>query len=294
MFSLQIVDTDAFLDMPVSSQVLYFHLAMRADDEGFVSSPKKVMRMLGSSEDDYKVLAAKKFIITFDSGICVIKHWLMHNTIRMDRFGGTTYLKEKEMLVIKGNKSYKLVDISHEIDGCQMVAKRLPQVKLSKDKLSKPKGSVGFEDFWNFYPKKVGKGAAEKSWEKLKPDLSVILVAIEQQKQSDQWKKDGGRYVPNPATWLNQKRWEDELDEAPAPDEDKEKAVDWLIEHQGRDARRVDRTRQSEALDKLVHMGVLPNETKRVLIEIESEEYWQSREEKPDFLTVVNKIQKRG
>lgn len=141
MFSLQIVDTDAFLDMPQSSQLLYFHLAMRADDEGFMSSPKRIMKMIGSSDDDLKVLTAKKFIINFESGVCVIKHWLIHNTIRMDRFGGTTHIKEKEQLLIKDNKAYKLVELQGENEmatirqpnGNQMV----PQVKLSKDKISK-------------------------------------------------------------------------------------------------------------------------------------------------------------
>lgn len=143
MFSLEIVDTDAFLDMPQSSQLLYFHLAMRADDEGFVSSPKRIMKMIGSGEDDLRVLMAKKFIIGFESGVCVIKHWLIHNTIRMDRFGGTTYIKEKAQLVVKDNKAYKLVGIPEHEEPLQI---RQPngnqlatQVKLSKDKLSKDK-----------------------------------------------------------------------------------------------------------------------------------------------------------
>ena len=95
MFSQQIVDSDAFLDMPQSSQLLYFHLAMRADDEGFVGNPKKIMRMIGSGDDDYKVLITKRFILTFESSVMVIKHWLIHNTIRMDRFNETAYKDEK-------------------------------------------------------------------------------------------------------------------------------------------------------------------------------------------------------
>ena len=144
MFSLSIVNTDAFIDMPASSQLLYFHLAMRADDEGFVGSPKLVMRILGSSQDDYKVLIAKKFIIQFESGVCVIKHWLIHNTVRMDRFGGTTYINEKEQLVIKDNKAYKLVNIEeNELattgipNGNHLATQvKLNEVKLSKDKLN--------------------------------------------------------------------------------------------------------------------------------------------------------------
>lgn len=106
MFSKQIIDSDAFLDMPASSQLLYFHLVMRADDEGFVGNPKKIMREVGIQGDDFKILIAKRFLITFESGVIVIKHWLIHNTIRMDRFAPTTYQTEKEMIAIKKNGAY--------------------------------------------------------------------------------------------------------------------------------------------------------------------------------------------
>lgn len=106
MFSKQIVQTDAFIDMPASSQLLYFHLAMDGDDDGFVSSPKKIMRMLGSSDDDYKILAAKRFIIPFENGICVIKHWLIHNYIRQDTYTETKYVEQKNLLELKDNGAY--------------------------------------------------------------------------------------------------------------------------------------------------------------------------------------------
>ena len=109
MFSKSIVQTDAFMDMPASSQLLYFHLVMEADDEGFVSSPKKIMRTVGSSDDDLRILIAKKFIIPFENSVCVIKHWLIHNTIRLDRYNPTSYQEEKKQLTIKENKSYTLV-----------------------------------------------------------------------------------------------------------------------------------------------------------------------------------------
>ncbi len=110
MFSLKIVDTDAFLDMPPTSQLLYFHLAMRADDDGFVSNPKKIMRTIGSNEDDIKVLLGKSFIIPFESGVCVIKHWRINNYIQADRYAPTNYLDEKKQLKIKENGSYTLKD----------------------------------------------------------------------------------------------------------------------------------------------------------------------------------------
>ena len=105
MFSSDIVSSDAFLDMPVSSQVLYFHLAMRSDDDGFVT-PKMVMRLIGSNEDDLKVLIAKRFILPFESGVVVIKHWLIHNLIRADLYKETLYKKEKAMLGLNENGSY--------------------------------------------------------------------------------------------------------------------------------------------------------------------------------------------
>jgi len=106
MFSKKIIDTDAFLDMPISSQLLYFHLGMNADDDGFVSSPKRISKMIGSNDDDLKVLSAKRFIITFKKGICVIKHWKIHNYIQSDRYTKTTYLKELESLKVTDNGSY--------------------------------------------------------------------------------------------------------------------------------------------------------------------------------------------
>ena len=106
MFTKKIIDSDAFLDMPLSTQALYFHLNMRADDDGFINNPKKIMRMIGASEDDLKVLISKRFIITFDSGIVVIKHWRMHNLLRKDRYTETQYIEEKNMLFLKENGVY--------------------------------------------------------------------------------------------------------------------------------------------------------------------------------------------
>jgi hypothetical protein len=108
MFTIKIVDSDAFLDMPLSTQCLYFHLNMRADDDGFVGNPKKIMRMIGASEDDFKILIAKKFILIFENNVVVIKHWWMHNTLSKDRYHETSYTDEKSLLKIKDNKSYTL------------------------------------------------------------------------------------------------------------------------------------------------------------------------------------------
>jgi len=136
MFSLDIVDSDAFLDMPITSQCLYFHLAMHADDEGFIGNPKRIMKMISVQEDDMKILKAKRFVLSFESGVIVIKHWLIHNTIRMDRFNPTTYQSEKKRLFLKENKAYTDMATSGKPLGNQMAT----QVKLSKVNLIK-KGS---------------------------------------------------------------------------------------------------------------------------------------------------------
>ena len=106
MFTQKIVDSDAFLDMPLSTQALYFHLNMRADDDGFVNNPKRIQRTIGASEDDLKLLFAKRFVIGFESGVIVIKHWRMHNTLRKDRYNPTQYQDELSTLEIKDNNAY--------------------------------------------------------------------------------------------------------------------------------------------------------------------------------------------
>lgn len=108
MFAKTIIDSDAFLDMPLSAQALYFHLSMRADDDGFLNNAKKIRKTIGASEDDLKLLVAKKFVITFDDGIIVIKHWRMNNYLRNDRYKPTVYQEEMAMLDLKDNGAYSL------------------------------------------------------------------------------------------------------------------------------------------------------------------------------------------
>lgn len=108
MFAKTIIDSDAFIDMPLSSQALYFHLSMRGDDDGFINNPKKIQRMIGASDDDFKMLVVKRFIIPFESGIVVIKHWKIHNYIRGDRKKDTVYPEEMSLLEEKENGAYTL------------------------------------------------------------------------------------------------------------------------------------------------------------------------------------------
>lgn len=106
MFTQKIIDSDPFLDMPLSTQALYFHLNMRADDDGFVNNPKRIQRTVGASEDDLKLLIAKRFLLCFENGVIVIKHWRMHNTLKSDRYRPTQYQEEFALLEVKDNKSY--------------------------------------------------------------------------------------------------------------------------------------------------------------------------------------------
>lgn len=129
MFAKTIIDSDAFIDMPVTARLLYYDLSMRADDDGFVNSPKKIMRMIGASQDDLSILIMRKFIIPFDSGIVVIKHWRIHNYIQKDRYKPTKYEEEMNQLVIKDNGAYTL-----DTDCIQDVYKLDTQVRLELGK----------------------------------------------------------------------------------------------------------------------------------------------------------------
>ena len=149
IFSKTIIDTDAFLEMPATTQNLYFHLNMHADDDGFIGNPKRIGRMIGASDDDFKILIAKKFIIVFESGVIVIKHWRIHNTLSKMRYKETSYLDEKSQLLIKENNAYSL-DEGKPLDDSRLVEMGKRQVRrtvdeqetnLSKDKLSKDKTS---------------------------------------------------------------------------------------------------------------------------------------------------------
>ena len=133
MFAKTIIDSDAFLDMTLSTQALYFHLSMRADDDGFINNPKKIQRMVGCSDDDLKLLIVKRFILPFDSGIVVIKHWKIHNYIRNDRYKPTVYEEEKSLLECKENGAYTLGIPS----GNHVVYQMDTQVRLGKESIVK-------------------------------------------------------------------------------------------------------------------------------------------------------------
>lgn len=142
MFSMDVVDTDKFLEMPTSTQALYFHLGMRADDDGFVSSPKKIMSMAGCNSDDIKLLITKGYIIPFENGVIVIKHWRMNNTLKSDRYNPTTYQEQLALLDLKINKVYTEKDdqpLGNHLETTwnQTGTKLEPQYSIDKNRIDK-------------------------------------------------------------------------------------------------------------------------------------------------------------
>ena len=185
MFSLDVVDTDSFLDMPLTAQTLYFHLGMRADDDGFIGNPKRIQRMIGCNDDDLRLLLAKGFVIPFDSGVCVIRHWKTHNYIRTDRYKETIHTTEKNMLSVMKNGEYSLLDTVGIPNVNQETYQMETQVRIGKDNilLCSPDGereskkpeketevpeektvleqdTEDFEIIYKVYPKKRGKSKA--------------------------------------------------------------------------------------------------------------------------------------
>ena len=135
MFSRDIVCSDRFLDMPRSAQALYFQYGLEADDDGFVSAPKKIIRLTNASEDDLKILIAKKFVLPFESGVVVIRDWKINNYLRKDRYTPTRFKEELEQLTLV-NDHYEIQTSPLGIpDGNQVVDMVDTQVRLGKDRL---------------------------------------------------------------------------------------------------------------------------------------------------------------
>lgn len=147
MFTKKITESDAFLEMPASSQMLYFHFCMNADDDGFVNNPKKIQRMCNATDDDFKLLLAKSFVILFETGIIVIKHWRMHNYIQSDRYTPSGYIEEKTMIGLKSNGAYTLNEekmVTKELTTSKRKAKSMKPNKFSKGMMT---GDVDVEKF---------------------------------------------------------------------------------------------------------------------------------------------------
>ena len=214
MFAKTIIDSDAFIEMPMSARLLYYDLSMRADDDGFVNSPRKIMRMIGASNDDMNILIARKFVITFENGVVVIKHWKIHNYIRPDRYKETKYVEQKAMLELDENKSYRLMSTK-----CiQNVDNLDTQVRLGKDRLGKDRNisptlediqayckarnnNVDAKRFFDYYEAsgwKDSKGNKVKNWKQKvitweKHDSAPVKTddykPMTESKMSDEFKK---------------------------------------------------------------------------------------------------------
>jgi hypothetical protein len=158
MFAKSIVDSDMFLDMPLSTQALYFHLAMRADDEGFINNPSKIQRVIAATKNDLDLLVAKRFLLSFESGVIVVKHWKIHNYIRNDRFKSTLHIDEKSQLEIKTNGAYTYmksypqgeIPVIEEDSNSNASSLGIPndnqmdtQVRLGKVRLGKVSNTIG-------------------------------------------------------------------------------------------------------------------------------------------------------
>ena len=213
MFDKTITNSDKFLEMPVSTQNLYFHLSMNADDDGFVDNWKSIIKISGAKEDDLKLLIAKSYVIPFESGVIVIKHWRINNFLRKDRHIDTHYIEEMQQLEVANNNEYILKGWSTN-----------GQPSIDKNRIDKNNIYINtcsnaisneelFETFWKAYPKKKNKGSAEKWFKSHKPTKELVdtmIEKIEQQKNSKDWLKNDGQFIPYPSTWLNAKAWEDE------------------------------------------------------------------------------------
>lgn len=180
MFSKKMISSDAFLEMPLTAQGLFFHLAMRADDDGIVDSPRKIMRECQAKKRDLDILIQKRYVLTFTSGVILIKHWRIHNTIAKDRYVPSTYTEELSTVILKDNKSYterKRNVGNMEADCIQSDSKTERSIdKRREEKSSKdiyvhsgemhdtenPSLEQFFESIWKLYPLKKGKGQVSK------------------------------------------------------------------------------------------------------------------------------------
>lgn len=196
MFAKTIIDSDAFLDMPISARLLYYDLSMRADDDGFNNAPKKVMRTIGATTDDMNILIARKFVLPFESGVVVIKHWKIHNYIAKDRYKETKYKEEKSQLMLDENNAY--TSCIQPVYECET------QDRLGKDRLSKdsidilPSPAKPTKTSRHKYGEYKNVLLSDEELEKLKTEFSDWEERIE--RLSEYIESSGKRYKSHLAT----------------------------------------------------------------------------------------------
>ena len=236
MFSKEITTSDTFVDMPMSSQLLYFHLGMEADDEGFIGNAKMLSRAYGANSDDLSLLKAKGFIIMFENGVSVVKDWNLNNKIRKDRIKPTIYRSEKSLLNVDIDGAYYLgnqMSTNVQPIGNQMSAQdRLGKDRLGKDRkdilsgsnepdstrIQKSERDQMFETIWKLYPKKSGKANAKKDFDKaIKSgiDPELIKSKLEEYLKQIKAKQTPQQFIKQGSTWFHQSGWEDEYDFTP-------------------------------------------------------------------------------
>lgn len=236
MFSKSIIDSDIFLDMPLSTQCLYFHLSMRADDDGFVNKTKRIMRMIGSSDDDLKILIAKNFVLPFESGLVVITHWKIHNYIQKDRYHPST--EEEKMLITVGksgiyeyvsNQNFdepseqKCIQAVSEVDTCctqngNIGKVRLGKVRLTNNSCSSDKQmnnslNMEFEQIWNLYPRKQGRKRAFEAFKRsIKHGASVeeIKAGVQRYVEHIRLNRIEQQFIKMGSTFFANESWSDE------------------------------------------------------------------------------------
>lgn len=230
MFAKSVIDSDIFLDMPLSTQALYFHLSMRADDDGFINNVKRIMRMTGCSEDDMKILIMKRFIIPFSSGIVVVTHWKVHNYIQKDRYR-PSQLPEKQLVVLGKNNIYE-IQLQEDEPKCiqdvsEMETECVHDGYVGKDRVSIGKSRVRlnnirpsdkqmnelFDEIWNLYPRKEGRKKAFEAFKRsLKhgADIEDIRKGILNYIEQIRINRTDRNYIKMGSTYFTQESWNDE------------------------------------------------------------------------------------
>lgn len=217
MFRLDVLETDAFMEMPLTTQALYFHLNLRADDDGFIGNPNQIVKLIGAGTDDLKLLIAKRFVIAFEDGVIVIKHWRMHNTLSSYRYKETNFIEDKTMLKIKENKAYSLTSgdnicDEHLIKIAQRQTKdntktALEEKRREENSIDKNNKYIcAFDEFWRNYPRKKDKARAYKCYcARLKDGYTEdqLLTACINYAAECEHNKTEERYIKHGATFLS-------------------------------------------------------------------------------------------
>lgn len=228
MFAKSLINSARFLRMPATSRLLYYDLGMAADDDGVVEA-FTVMRTTGATEDDLRVLVSKAFVrVLNDDLVSLILDWKQNNLIKTDRYHPSIY---SGLLLEISNGTQ--TEPEWNTNGTQTEPEvSIGEISKVKESIYSPSGgraakaarapAEGFSEFWEAYPRKHAKQAAQAAWDKLRPDAGLrgqILAALSAQKRSAAWREQDGKFIPLPSTYINGRRWEDQiLDAAPVPE----------------------------------------------------------------------------